>query len=200
MGRVKTFDRDEVVRTAMNEIWRKGYDACSMRFLSEKLGLTRSSLYHSFESREALFLEVLQIYFEQSPDFALEQIDAKSQVLKEICKVFKNACFVRAEDPEHRGCLAINSALEMIGTNSQLGPVMSHAVQGSLERFEGLLKLAATKGELEDKDIHNKAIGLQNQLIGINVLCKIIHDGEELWQSTKVSLAGLDIYDDSYNL
>ncbi len=200
MGRVKTFNRSEAVNTVMHEIWRSGYEACSVKALSEKLGLTRSSFYHSFGSREALFLEVLQVYFEQSPDFALENVGPNSPILREICKVFKNACVARAEDPEHRGCLAINSVLEMVGTNETLGPVLSNAMNTRLERFEKLLTFAVIRGELHDCEIHSKAIALMNQLIGINVLGKVIHDSEELWQSARLSLTGLGIYNDSFNL
>lgn len=200
MGRAKAFNRSEAVNTVMHEIWRNGYEACSVKALSEKLGLTRSSFYHSFGSREALFLEVLEVYSEQSPDFALNHLDPKSPILKEICKVFKHACIARAEDPEHRGCLAINSVLEMVGTHDTLGPVLSDAMNARLVRFEKLLKLAAIKGELHDNEIRSKAIALINQLVGINVLGKIIHNSEELWLSTRSSLAGLGIYKDSFNL
>lgn len=200
MGRTKTFDRDEAVQTVMNEIWKNGYEASSVKALSEKLGLTRSSFYHSFDSREALFLEVLQAYAEQAPDYSLANINSDSQVLKEICTVFKKACFARANDPEHKGCLAVNSVLELVGTNPTLGPVMSNVMSMSLERFKSLLRLAVDVGELEDKDIQSKAIAIKNLLVGINVMGKIIHDAEELWHSTRISLEGLGIYKNSFKL
>lgn len=200
MGRIKTFDRDKAVNTAMLEIWEKGYEACSVKSLSETLGMTRSSFYNAFGSREELFLEVLNVYFEQSPDRRLELIDSNSQVLRAICEVFKEVCQVRTADIEHKGCLAVNSVIELVGTDDNIGPVISNAVQRSLGRFENLLRLAVKNGELDRADISRRAMALQNLLIGINVLCKVIHDNDSLWQSTKATLLGLGIYKTSFRL
>jgi TetR/AcrR family transcriptional repressor of nem operon len=200
MGRVKTFDRDMAVKVAMNEIWQHGFEACSVKYLSETLGMTRSSFYNAFGSRDELFLEVLQTYFEQTPDRELEYIKKTAPVLKTICEVFKTVCYVRASDNEHKGCLAINSVIELVGIDEGISDVLSNAVIKSMQRFESLLKLAAEKEELNSTDISAKAMALQNTLIGINVLCKVVHDGEELWRSTKETLLGLEVYKPSFQL
>ena len=200
MGRVKTFNRDEAVIKVMYEIWEKGYEACSVKSLSESLGLTRSSFYNAFGSREELFLEVLEVYFAQSIDANLQYINANDDILLSICKVFKSVCDIRAEDSEHKGCLAVNSIIELVGTDEKVGPILADTVQKSVTRFEHLLELAASKGELEANNLRNKALALQNLLIGINVLCKVIHDNKTLWQSTKSTLLGLGVYKASFSL
>ena len=48
MGRPAKFDRDKAIEIIMNEIWKKGYEACSVKALSEKLSITRPSFYHAF--------------------------------------------------------------------------------------------------------------------------------------------------------
>lgn len=68
MGRPKAFDRDLAVEVVMNEMWERGYDACSVKAISEKLGITRSSFYNTFGSREKLFFEVIDVYLKESPD------------------------------------------------------------------------------------------------------------------------------------
>ena len=70
MARPSKFDRDEAIETAMEAFWRAGYQACSVRALSERLGITRSSFYNAFGSREALFREALARYGDQAPDQA----------------------------------------------------------------------------------------------------------------------------------
>lgn len=200
MGRIKTFDRDEAVKTAMFEIWQKGYEACSVKSLSETLGLTRSSFYNAFGSREELFLEVLELYFDQSPDRNLENIGLSSEVLLSVCQVFRNVCDVRAADVDHKGCMAVNSVIELVGNDEKAGPVLSGAVNKSVKRFERILRLAVEKGELEDSNIEHKAMALQNLLIGINVLCKVVHDSATLWDSTRTTLLGLGIYQPAFEL
>jgi len=68
MPRPAKFDRQEALDVVMNEIWRSGYEACSAKAISEKLGITRSSFYNAFGSREALFKEALDAYIVSAPD------------------------------------------------------------------------------------------------------------------------------------
>ncbi|HED34166.1 MAG TPA: TetR/AcrR family transcriptional regulator [Gammaproteobacteria bacterium] len=196
MGRPITFDREKALETVMNEIWVRGYDACSVKFISEKLGITRSSFYNAFGSRESLFLEVLDAYFRQSPDYKLSEIDGHGNLIRLICDVFRCACKVRAADPESRGCLAVNSICGLVGTNQTLGPVLEDAFTSSINRFEQLLQLAADSHEIPDKDIHAKALALQNLLIGMNVLSMVVHSETELWNSTRHTLMCLGLYEE----
>ena len=60
--RAKEFDPDEVADAAMNVFWRRGYAATSIQDLVEGTGLSRSSLYNTFESKELLYQRALQRY------------------------------------------------------------------------------------------------------------------------------------------
>ena len=64
MARPSKFDRQTAVELVMNDIWRSGFEANSVKAISEKLGITRSSFYNAFGSREALFLEALSVPLE----------------------------------------------------------------------------------------------------------------------------------------
>ena len=200
MGRAKAFDRDEAVRTVMQEIWLNGFEASSVKALSEKLGITRSSFYNSFGTREDLFREVLQLYALESPDYALRNVSKESGILRGICQVFKTVCDVRGSDPDHRGCMAVSSVTELIGKNDHLGSLLTGAVLGSLEQFERLLLMAEENGELKVENRQATALALQNVLIGINVMSKVVHDSGRLWQSAKLPLQGLGIYKPSFGI
>ncbi len=194
MGRPKSFDRDKAIEIVMHEIWQQGYEACSVKAISEKLGITRSSFYNTFGSREALFFEVLDVYFQQSPDSALANIKSGDSVIKNISAVFEAACRARTTDKHSRGCMAVNSVAELVGNHDIIGPKLEQAIQNSIKRFESLLSLAAEQGEIENDNIATKALALQNLLIGLNVLSKVVTNFDELWQPTKHTLKGLGIY------
>src|SRR3989337_4252103 len=139
MGRPTKFDRQAAVEVAMNEIWRNGLEACSAKALSERLGITRSSFYNAFGSREALFKEALELYFSNAPDRVLAHVGADASVLAVLTRVFREVCRVRAADPEARGCMAINCVAELVGVDATLGPVMEGALRRSLDPVGSLL-------------------------------------------------------------
>ncbi len=195
MGRPAKFDRRAAVERVMNEIWRHGFEACSVKAISETLGITRSSFYNAFGSREALFLEALELYFSLSPDKALAAMDNKTSILKVLTNVFREVCRRRAADPEARGCMAVNCVAELVGVDDTLGPVLEKAILGSLDRLEHLLGQAAANGEIEDKgDLREKALALQNLLIGTNVMAKVVRSEDDLWAATRQTLKGLGLY------
>lgn len=195
MGRPSTFDRDAAVETVMHEIWQNGYEANSVKAMSEKLGITRSSFYNSFGSREALFKEALATYFEQAPDRALYGELPDIPVLALISGTFREIVAIRALDPDKRGCLAVNCASELAGHHDELGPLLGTAIKNSAARFEELLKLAVEQKELpQEFDTHGKALALQNLLVGLSVFAKVLHDEDELWLMVRTTLEGLGVY------
>jgi AcrR family transcriptional regulator len=62
MARPREFDEDYVLEQALHVFWDRGYEAASLAELQEATGLTKSSLYKAFESKEGLFRYVLDRY------------------------------------------------------------------------------------------------------------------------------------------
>ncbi|MDC5818668.1 TetR/AcrR family transcriptional regulator [Vibrio europaeus] len=194
MGRRKSFDRDEAVEKIMQLIWRYGYEHCSVKFLSEQLGMTRSSFYHSFQSRENAFVEAMSLYGSLVPykvDLAQE---GQSDVLKALSNEIKALCQWRSSDPEHRGCFGVNCITELVDKNEALGAVMEEVLMFSVERYNQILMLAAKNNELPDENLSSKALALQSVVVGINTMAKVIRDETELWSIAKYNLLALDLY------
>ncbi len=195
MARKISFDRDEALEKVMQSMWLKGFESCSVKAISEMLGITRSSFYNTFESRESLFLEAMERYVKQSPDYLLVTEIEASSPLALLNQIFKLAVERRTSDPQARGCLALNSITELVGVHEELGPKLEKALLGSIERIEKLLQRAVACGELsQDTDIHTLALATQNLLMGTNLLSKVIKNQEELWLATKSTLVALNLY------
>lgn len=195
MGRPPKFDRQAAVETAMNEIWRNGMEASSAKALSERLGISRSSFYNAFGSREALFREALGLYFSRSPDRVLAEAGPGANIPELLAGMFREVCRVRAADPEARGCMAINCVAELVGVDETLGPVLEDALLQSIERLEHLLRQAAARGEIEESgDLREKALALQNLLVGLNLMSKVVRSEEDLWAIARRTLEGLGLY------
>ncbi len=194
VGRPKEFDRDEAITTVMNEIWEHGYEACSVKSISEKLGITRSSFYNAFGNREDLFGEILEIYNGPTSDQQWFPIDDTQSVLKAITEGIHNVCKARISDDSARGCLVINSIAELVSRNEKLGPTVEQVFSANIDYIESALSVAAERGEIDKHNLRVKALALQNVLIGLNVMSKVIRDEDELWAATKHSLQALELY------
>lgn len=198
MARPSKFDRNEAIETAMNEIWRSGYEAASVKALSETLGITRSSFYNAFGSREELLGEVLKRYFAQSPDRALSEAGPETPVRRLLTQLFRAICHARASDPEHRGCLAINLITELCPAESPLACELAQALPQSAARFEQLLRWGMERGELPPgTDPQAQALALQALMVGLNVMSKTITDETRLWLTAKTTLRGLGLYEET---
>lgn len=53
------YDRDQILAVAVGLFNEQGYDATSVADLATRLGLTKSALYHHFDSKEQLLAEAL---------------------------------------------------------------------------------------------------------------------------------------------
>ena len=69
MARPREFDEDEVLQSALRVFWEKGYEGTALTDLLEATGLTKSSLYKAFDSKEGLFWRAVERYNRDYLDF-----------------------------------------------------------------------------------------------------------------------------------
>src|SRR6201996_304787 len=63
-GRPTVFDRGKALHEAMKLFWERGYEGTSFDELISAMGISASSFYNSFGSKEALYCEATQAYLE----------------------------------------------------------------------------------------------------------------------------------------
>jgi len=198
MGRPAKFDREAAIETAMHRIWRDGLAESSVKALSEALGITRSSFYNAFESREALFEKVVALYAARSPDNALLNADEDARFCPLVTRVMHQICRSRAADPQARGCLVVNMVAEISEPEHPIGQMAADYLLCSVDRIEAMMARAVATGELPaDYDLRANALALQALVAGLNVLCKVVREEAQLWAAARAGLQGLGLYDPS---
>src|SRR5438128_1630951 len=118
MARPSEFDRQKAVHAAMRQIWRDGYESASVKHLSEALGITRSSFYNAFGTREELFKEALAAYQTLLPKFP-EPGASDKRVLPRLTAFFRSLCAFHAKSG-WRGCMVANCVAELCSPNGEL--------------------------------------------------------------------------------
>jgi len=110
MARPREFDEDEVLQAALRLFWEKGYEGTSLGDLLEAMGLTKSSLYKAFGSKEALFWRVVELY---NRDFLGFRLDALSEPTPR--RIAQRLLYGMTElhngGRTPNGCLELNAAL-----------------------------------------------------------------------------------------
>jgi len=193
MGRPAKFCKEKAIEIALETFWKKGYEATSVSELSAAMSITRSSFYNCFKTREALFDMVLERYQSRSPDYFLRSLDDNAAIIPAIRRAFKNLCAARAKDPEGKGCLIIKCLTEA-ANDEDAEPQLAAMMKSKVERYEGLINRAIRRGELPvETDVTLIARTLITQMIGLNIMSKLVRSEDELWTiaDTFLNNAGL---------
>ena len=170
MSRPRAFDNDEVLDAAIECFWRRGLAATSVRDLASEMGINGPSLYNAFGDKRRLFAEALERYAQQSMRERITRIEAKYIGQDAIEVFFKEVIARSLSDPDRRGCLIVNSALEVAPHDKELQLVIS-AYLKEIESFFGrCLEVAARESELPPTiDIADAARLFLGILLGIRV-------------------------------
>ena len=172
MARPREFDEQTVLTAALGRFWSHGYEATSTRELAESMGITGASLYNAFGDKRSLYQRVLEHYIESSLG---ERLRRYAHLTPRVAlETFFHEIVARSmADPEHKGCLLVNSALEL----SPHDPQFQRVVAEVFERIESFF-FRCIKGGQADLTIAPERLArdlarmLLSVLLGIRVLAR----------------------------
>ena len=119
MARTIEFNREHVLESAMQTFWQKGYSQTSIPNLVAATKLNPGSIYAAFDSKEGRFLETLEFYGNRSLESLKQFVKNADSPIKGIESFFR-ALIDRTQDEKDKGCLVVNTLLEMSSHNSSI--------------------------------------------------------------------------------
>jgi TetR/AcrR family transcriptional repressor of nem operon len=173
MARPREFDENAVLDAAVRCFWSHGYEATSIRDLMEKTGLTGASLYNAFGNKRALFQTAIDRYVEDT--IADRIVRCETLPPREAIAAFFDEVVARSlNDPEHKGCMLVNSAVDVAPHDR----VFQQAVAAVLVRIEKFFLRQVIAGQtkgavasaLPAEDLARHLLGT---LIGVRVLARV---------------------------
>ena len=173
VSRPKTFDPDAVLADAADLFRRHGYEGLGMQELVDGLGLSRSSLYATFGSKQDLYLAALERYRSAQGSLLLAALEeGEGPVLERIQDVLRG--IGASLDSEDASCLVVNAACERGGTDTATTTLVCDQLTLVEEGLVGALRTAHAAGELsQDADIDGLAALLVTLLQGVRVLAQV---------------------------
>ena len=191
--RKKEFNPRTAQLQAMNLFWKKGFEASSMDDLLTTTGLSRSSFYNTFGGKKNLFLEVLDKYRAQAPGRHLKQFRSGDSLPDVIRKVLYEIVDIGAGDPQARGCLLVNSIVELSASDEELGPKVSGDLHGLRNSLRMLIGQAQAAGEIsQDREAEALAAYLANAISGLRVMSKVFPNEKVLRDAADLTLTVLE--------
>ena len=171
MARPASFDREQVLGRATETFWENGYCATSISQLVEATQLQPGSLYAAFDSKQGLFMAVLDHYAQQSLARLRAVLAEAADPLQGIRRFFTMLARDSGGGKPARGCLLVNTVLE-VGRHN---PEVRARVKAHLTEIEGVFVSAlrdakARKVLASDKSPQSIARFLMVTLWGLRVL------------------------------
>src|SRR5580704_1159565 len=173
MGRLKAFDEDRAIDRAVDCFWLRGYEATSVRDLADSMGIGGASLYNAYGDKRALFTRSLERYASRSMRERIARLEARHQP-KEAIRAFLAEIIDRSlKDPDRRGCLLVNSALDVAPHDAKIGRVVAGYLDELRAFFRRNLEAARQAGRVPGSLDPDEVSGhLLAVVLGIRVLAR----------------------------
>lgn len=179
---------DTVVRC----FWNRGYEATSVKTLVDATGITAASLYNAFGDKRALFQKALDRYIEASVANRIRRYEALPP--REAISAFLGEIVARSlDDDEWKGCLVVNSALELAPHDPEFRAVVAGIVTRIelffLDRVQAGQADGTVTRSLPADDIARHCLGI---VMGVRVLARVRPERALLDGIVSTALALLD--------
>lgn len=193
MARTKDFDENEVLTSAMNVFWSKGYKATSMEDLVENLGISRSSLYDTYIDKHTLFIRALEHYQRIAFVKIQEITNSPGSARETIKKLIEHAINGISDSRKQIGCFMLNAEVEVAPHDNKVSQLVCSNDRQMEEIFYQVIQKGQKKGEIKNRQ-NARALArfFSNTVKGLQVTAKSTSDKSVFNDIIKLTVAMLD--------
>ncbi|WP_434621571.1 TetR/AcrR family transcriptional regulator [Azospirillum sp. B2RO_4] len=194
MARPRKFDETAVLDAAMDRFWTQGYEATSTRELAESMRMTLASIHNAFGDKRALFRRSLEHYLDGSLRARIARHEASPSPAAAIAGFIRESIERSLGDGCGRGCLLVNSALEVTAAD----PDLRDFLNAELTTIEDFFRRSIVKGRQNGEippgiDAGDAARLLFSCILGIRVLARVRPERSLLEGAARAALASLGL-------
>jgi TetR/AcrR family transcriptional regulator, transcriptional repressor for nem operon len=171
MARPREFDESVVLEAALQCFWARGYEATSIRDLAQNMGLTGASLYNAFGDKRSLYQRSLEHYVVHRSQERLNRLETQLPPRAAIGAFFAEIIEHSLGDPQHKGCMVVNAALEIAPHD----PECQQAVAEVFIQLEHFFRRCVAAGQRAGSiSIAQSADDLARMLLGVHLGIRVL--------------------------
>ncbi len=149
MARPREFDPKDVLQTAIELFWEKGYHDGSVDEVVKRSGVAKYGIYGTFGTKRELFMKALTQFAADRHQDIQRPIRKPDASLPEILTFFKDAPKLMTPENEPHGCLISNTGIELGLKDREIRDFVMDFFRDTAKVLQRCLARAVEKGELE---------------------------------------------------
>ena len=149
MARPREFDPKDVLQTAIELFWEKGYHDGSVDEVVKRSGVAKYGIYGTFGTKRELFMKALAQFAVDRHQDIQHPIRKPDASLPEILTFFKDAPKLMTPENEPHGCLISNTGIELGLRDPEIRDFVMDFFRDTAKALQRCLARAVEKGELE---------------------------------------------------
>jgi len=149
MARPREFDPKDVLQTAIELFWEKGYHDGSVDEVVKRSGVAKYGIYGTFGTKRELFMKALAQFAADRHQDIQRPIRKPDASLPEILTFFKDAPKLMTPENEPHGCLISNTGIELGLRDPEIRDFVMDFFRDTAKVLQRCLTRAVEKGELE---------------------------------------------------
>jgi AcrR family transcriptional regulator len=148
-GRPSTFDRPAGLREAMKLFWENGYEGTSFEDLVTKMGISASTFYNSFGSKERLYREATECFMDDAQKWIQGALSKESATTREaFTHLLESAAVQFTREDLPRGCM-----VSLSGTHQAPGLVPIRDMMAEYRAASEIYLAGRIRKGIEDGDM-----------------------------------------------
>jgi len=173
--------RDELVHKALDIFYRDGFHSTGMDTLVKETGISKTSMYKHFRTKEDLILAALRLRDEKFRNFIFRRIDDLGKTPKEKLLATFDVLAEWFEMKDFRGCMFVKASGEYPEHNS---PILNTAAEHKNLLIKYLSDLAREAGAKDPENLATQILILKE---GATVLAHMKGPGIFAQQAKEVA-------------